>query len=70
LFPDAEHYPQCYEQPDSHFEHDHVVIWQRTLFVFESKASPPPEPFRDPNKAYERIRRAFRSGTGIQAAFN
>ncbi len=70
LFPDAEHYPECYEQPDSHFEHDHVVIWNRSLFVFESKASPPPEPFRDPNKAYDRIRRAFRAKTGIQEAFN
>jgi SEC-C motif len=70
LFPDADHYPECYEQADSRFEHDHVVIWQRFMFVFESKASPPPEPFRDPDKAYERIRRAFRSDTGIQAAFN
>jgi hypothetical protein len=70
LFPNAEHYPACYEQPDSRFEHDHVVIWQRAMFVFESKASPPPEPFRDPNKAYERIRRAFRAETGIQAAFD
>lgn len=70
LFPDAEHYSECYEQPDSRFEHDHVVIWQRSMFVFESKASPPPEPFRDPNKAYERIRRAFRSESGIQEAFN
>jgi hypothetical protein len=70
LFPDAEHYPECYEQPDSHFEHDHVVIWQRSMFVIESKASPPPEPFRDPNKACERIRRAFRSESGIQEAFN
>jgi len=70
LFPDAEHYPECYEQPDSQFEHDHVVIWQRSMFVFESKASPPPEPFRDPSKAYVRIRRAFRSKSGIQEAFN
>jgi hypothetical protein len=70
LFPNAEHYPACFEQPDSQFEHDHVVIWHRSLFVFESKASPPPEPFRDPNKAYDRIRRAFRSETGIQEAFN
>lgn len=70
LFPDAEHYVECYEQSDSQFEHDHVVIWQRSVFVFESKASPPPEPFRDPNKAYQRIRRAFRSETGIQAAFD
>jgi hypothetical protein len=70
LFPSAEHYSECYERPDSHFEHDHVVIWHRWLFVFESKASPPPEPFRDPNKAYDRICRAFRSKTGIQEAFN
>jgi hypothetical protein len=70
MFPNAEHYSACYEQPDSHFEHDHVIIWQRAMFVVESKASPPPEPFRDPNKAFERIRRAFKSETGIQAAFN
>jgi hypothetical protein len=70
LFPDAEHYSECYEQPNSRFEHDHVVIWRRSVFVVESKAGPPPEPFRDPNKAYERIRRAFRSESGIQEAFN
>lgn len=69
LFGDAEHYLQCFEKPDSQFEHDHVIIWNRVMFVFEAKASPPPEPFRDPNKAYDRIRRAFRAETGIQRAF-
>lgn len=67
---DAEVYENAYEQADSQFEHDLIVIWNRSLFVFESKATPPSEPFRDPNKAYERLRRSFKGSGGIQKAFN
>jgi hypothetical protein len=37
--------------------------------VIEAKASPPVEPLRDPEKAYVKIRDAFRSKRGIQKAF-
>ena len=39
------------------------------LFV-EVKSSPPSEPFRDPEKAYPRLLRDFRSDTGIQKAYD
>jgi hypothetical protein len=59
-----------YETEDLHNEHDLVVLWNRVLFVIESKASPPVEPFRDPEKAFTRISRAFRSDRGIQNGFD
>lgn len=58
-----------YETPEQQFEHDIIVLWGRKLFVFEAKASPPAEPFRDPDKAYIRIKRAFSSDRGIQKAY-
>jgi len=59
-----------YETEDLHNEHDLVMLWNRVLFVIESKASPPVEPFRDPEKAFRRISRAFRSDRGIQNGFD
>ena len=59
-----------YETADLHHEHDLVVQWNRVLFIIEAKASPPVEPFRDPDKAFTRIKRSFRSSRGIQKAFD
>jgi hypothetical protein len=59
-----------FETPDLHYEHDLIVRWNKRLFVIEAKASPPTEPFRDPDKAFTRIKRAFKSQTGIQKAFD
>lgn len=58
-----------YETPDLHYEHDLIILWSRRLFIIEAKASPPTEPFRDPDKAFVRIKRAFQSDAGIQKAF-
>ncbi len=58
-----------FEQPDSQFEHDLIVFDEELCIIFEAKASPPAEPFRDPDKAFTRIRDAFRGDTGIQKAF-
>ena len=70
LFGDAARYFRgVFETEDLHFEHDLVIVWERTALVVEAKASPPTEPFRDPALAYKRIRQAFRSDTGIQKAF-
>jgi hypothetical protein len=46
-----------------------VVISGQTCFVVECKASPPVEPFRDPGKAFERLKRHFTSDRGIQKAY-
>lgn len=59
----------AYESDSLQHEHDLVLIWRDKLFVFEAKASPPVEPFRDPERAYERISRHFASSQGIQKAF-
>lgn len=59
-----------YETPDLHNEHDLIVLWNRRLFIVEAKASPPTEPFRDPDRAFVRIKRAFQSESGIQKAFD
>jgi SEC-C motif-containing protein len=71
FFPDdAVFLSNVYETADLHHEHDLVVLWNRVLFIIESKASPPVEPFRDPHKAFTRISRAFRSDRGIQNCFD
>lgn len=67
---ESELYVGVFETPHCQFEHDLVVLWRRSLIVFESKASPPVEPFRDPDKAFTRIERAFKSDRGIQKAFD
>jgi hypothetical protein len=59
-----------YETADCQFEHDLVIRAGRVCFVVEAKASPPLEPFRDPDKAFTRIRRAFHGDRGIQRAFD
>lgn len=59
-----------YETAGCQFEHDLVIRAGRVCFVVEAKASPPVEPFRDPDKAFTRIRRAFQDDRGIQKAFN
>jgi hypothetical protein len=59
-----------YETNQLQYEHDLIVLWRRKIFIIEAKAAPPVEPFRDPDKAYTRIKRAFHSDRGIQKAYN
>ncbi len=66
----AEYYAGLFEAPTLQNEHDLVVRWQDHVFLIEVKSSPPVEPFRDPDRAFQRIRRAFRSDTGLQKAFD
>jgi len=66
----ADFYSHVYENADLHHEHDLIIKWDRKLFVIEAKASPPVEPFRDPERAFVRIKRAFQSETGVQRAFD
>jgi hypothetical protein len=67
--PGARIYSEVFETPDSQFEHDLIVEDAVLQIALEAKASPPNEPFRDPDKAFPRIRDAFRGDTGIQKAF-
>ena len=63
-------YQNLFETPDNQNEHDIVILADDVCLFIEVKSSPPDEPFRDPEKAYTRLRRSFRSDTGIQKAYN
>lgn len=66
---DSKAYGGLYETEDLQYEHDTIIVSGRNLYILESKASPPLEPFRDPEKAYTRIKRHFHSSKGIQKGF-
>jgi hypothetical protein len=66
---EARIYQNVYETPDAHFEHDILISIGDVFLVVEAKASPPREPLRDADKAFERIRDDFRRDSGIQGAF-
>ena len=63
-------YQNLFETPDNQNEHDIVVLSDDICLFVEVKSSPPDAPFRDPEKAYTRLRRNFRSDTGIQKAYD
>ncbi len=62
-------FSSVYETVDNHFEHDIIIDDEILTLIIEAKASPPIIPFRDPEKAFLRIKDAFKSDTGIQKAF-
>lgn len=66
----ATYLSSVYENPELQYEHDLIVKYARTLLVVEAKATPPIEPFRDPDRAFTRIKRAFQSDRGIQKAYD
>ena len=63
-------YQNLFETPDNQNEHDIVILGDDICLFVEVKSSPPGEPFRDPEKAYTRLLRDFRSDTGIQKAYD
>ncbi|HEX7476801.1 MAG TPA: SEC-C domain-containing protein [Polyangiales bacterium] len=69
LLPTGACYRGAFDSPHGQHEHDLVMLAQRTLFVVEMKASPPVEPLRDPDKAFQRVSQAFRSDRGPQKAY-
>ncbi len=69
LSPEASIWSEVYETPDCQYEHDVVAIDHGLQLLIEAKASPPIEPFRDPDKAFVRLRDAFRGDKGIQKAY-
>ena len=67
---DIEIYKNLFETSDNQNEHDLVILSDILCLLVEVKSSPPVEPFRDPERAYTRLQRAFRSDGGIQTAYN
>ncbi|MET4109002.1 SEC-C domain-containing protein [Hymenobacter sp. UYP22] len=67
--PEAQLVSSVFETPKAHYEHDLLVIMGCTVLVVEAKASPPVEPSRLPERAFERLRQSFRKDTGIQKGF-
>jgi len=63
-------YHKLYETHDLHNEHDIIIKVGRTLIAVESKAGKKQEPFWNPDKAFDRIAREFKSDTGIQKAYD
>ena len=59
-----------FETPNHHHEHDLVVMSDDLCLIVEMKASPPPEPFRDPDKAFVRLRQAFGQTPGFRGRMN
>ncbi len=59
---------KLYESVDCQYEHDVIAVDDGLSIVLEAKASPPIEPFRDPDRAFVRLKDAFRGDTGIQKA--
>lgn len=66
----AVYYTNIFESIDLQHEHDCVIVGQENLYIIEAKASPPIEPFRDPEKAFVRLKRQFQSDRGIQKSFD
>ena len=65
----ANYFPTIFEKNDSNNEHDLLVEYKDNLIICEVKASKVKEPFRNPDKAYVRIERDFKSDRGIQKAY-
>jgi len=67
---EAMFYDSAYENDKASNEHDLIIKLDEVLFIVEVKASKQKEPFRDPDKAFTRIKRDFKSDRGIQKAFD
>lgn len=63
-------YESVFEYPDSHFEHDLIIVDNTRVLIIEAKASRMREPLRDPMRTFERMRDSFRGDGGIQKAYS
>jgi hypothetical protein len=59
----------CYETPDSQFEHDGLLVAHRALVSVEAKTAEMADPSRDPSRSFERLSQQFKGESGIQDAF-
>lgn len=67
---EGRYFSSIFETKDSNHEHDLFVMYKDILVIGEVKASKIKEPFRNPDKAYQRIKRDFKSDRGIQKAYD
>lgn len=67
---EGKYFSSVFETNDSHNEHDLFIVYKDILIIGEVKASKVKEPFRNPDRAYTRIKRDFKSDRGIQKAYN
>ena len=65
----AKVYRNLFETPDNQYEHDLILLTKSICLFVEIKASPPDEPFRNPEKAFVRLYRKFHSDRGIQKSY-
>jgi len=70
LSPKHKIWKSVYETPTAHKEHDLLLQIDNKYLILEVKATQLKEPFRDPDRAYIRIKRDFQSDTGIQKAYD
>jgi hypothetical protein len=69
LGPRASVWSAVFETSDCQYEHDAIAVDDDLCIVLEAKAAPPVEPLRDPDRAFLRLRDAFRADTGVQKAY-
>lgn len=67
---DGQIFSSVFETTKSHNEHDLVLVVGNVVVIVEAKASPPVEPSRTPERAFERLRQCFRKDSGIQHGFD
>lgn len=67
---EASFYDSFYENDKAQNEHDLLITIDSTILIIEVKASKQKEPLRDPDKAFIRIKRDFKSDKGIQKAYD
>ena len=66
----AKVYRNVFETPDNQYEHDLVAFTKDICLFVEAKSSPMHEPFRDPERAFNRLQHSFRSESGIQKGYD
>lgn len=64
------YYTSVFEDNQSQNEHDLLIEFENYLLIIEIKASKVKEPFRNPDKAFKRIKGDFNSDGGIQKAYD
>jgi hypothetical protein len=70
LFKDrADYFQNIFEEPNTQFEHDILIVFEKIIFIIEVKSSKKREPLRNPEKAFKRIEDDFNRDNGIQKAF-
>jgi len=65
----ADYFQNIFEEPNTQFEHDILIIFEKNIFIIEVKSGKKREPLRNPKKAFKRIEDDFNRENGIQKAF-